>query len=57
MSKQKELKCGIGPLFTDPDPDAARAFFKNKTRQGTPHNECHQSVPALLAQRLLSRKA
>lgn len=27
-----ELSCGVGPLFTDPDPDIARAFFKNKPR-------------------------
>lgn len=23
---------GVGPLFTDPDPDAAREFFRNKSR-------------------------
>ena len=27
-----ELASGTGPLFTDPDPDAARAFFRKKTR-------------------------
>ena len=32
MKKQKKLNCGIGPLFMDPDPDKARAFFKNKSR-------------------------
>ena len=32
METQKKLNCGIGPLFMDPDPDIARAFFKNKSR-------------------------
>lgn len=32
MKKQKKLNCGIGPLFMNPDPDKARAFFKNKSR-------------------------
>ena len=32
MENQKGLNCGIGPLFMDPDPDTARAFFKNKSR-------------------------
>lgn len=32
MKKQKKLNCGIGPLFMDPNPDKARAFFKNKSR-------------------------
>jgi glutaconate CoA-transferase, subunit A len=32
MNNQKELNSGIGPLFMDPDPDTARAFFKNKSR-------------------------
>lgn len=32
MKKQKKLNCGIGPLFMVPDPDKARAFFKNKSR-------------------------
>ena len=27
-----ELTAGTGALFTDPDPDAARAFFRNKPR-------------------------
>jgi len=27
-----ELRAGTGPLFTDPDPDAARAFFRTKSR-------------------------
>ncbi|OGV73500.1 MAG: glutaconate CoA-transferase [Lentisphaerae bacterium RIFOXYB12_FULL_65_16] len=27
-----ELTSGLGPLFTDPDPDAARAFFREKPR-------------------------
>jgi len=27
-----DLACGAGPLFTDPSPDAARAFFRKKTR-------------------------
>jgi glutaconate CoA-transferase, subunit A len=27
-----ELASGTGPLFMDPDPEAARAFFKNKPR-------------------------
>ena len=32
MRNQKELNCGIGPLFMDPDPDKAREFFKTKSR-------------------------
>jgi glutaconate CoA-transferase, subunit A len=32
MINQKELDCGGGPLFMDPDPDTARAFFKKKAR-------------------------
>ncbi|MFC1591574.1 CoA transferase subunit A [Thermodesulfobacteriota bacterium] len=32
MDNQKELNCGTGPLFMDPDPDVARVFFKNKSR-------------------------
>jgi glutaconate CoA-transferase subunit A len=27
-----ELACGAGPLFMDPDPETARAFFRNKSR-------------------------
>ena len=27
-----KLKSGIGPLFMDPDPEAARAFFRDKSR-------------------------
>ncbi len=30
-----ELKVGTGPLFMDPDPDAARAFFRTKSRAQT----------------------
>ena len=32
MDNQKTLNCGVGPLFMDPDPDKARAFFKTKSR-------------------------
>ena len=30
-----ELASGTGPLFMDPDPDAARAFFRKKSRSLT----------------------
>ena len=29
------LEEGKGPLFTDPDPDKAREFFKKKSRKMT----------------------
>jgi glutaconate CoA-transferase subunit A len=32
MERIKNLNCGVGPLFMDPDPDDARTFFKNKSR-------------------------
>ncbi len=28
----KVLEEGVGPLFMDPDPDKARAFFREKSR-------------------------
>ncbi len=32
LEESKMTKNGIGALFMDPDPDIARAFFKNKSR-------------------------
>jgi len=31
----REIACGKGPLFTDPDPDHAREFFRTKSRAMT----------------------
>lgn len=35
MEGMKALNSGIGPLFMDPDPDKARAFFRGKSRRLT----------------------
>ena len=32
QEKGRELKSGINEIFTDPDADRARAFFRNKSR-------------------------
>ena len=40
-----ELAAGLGPLFADPDPDAARAFFRGKSRSVTDKTmSVHQAV-------------
>ncbi|MCF8122475.1 MAG: hypothetical protein K9K34_08660, partial [Desulfarculaceae bacterium] len=45
-----ELPQGDGPLFGDPDPDAARAFFRDKSRMETDKRmSAKQAVESFIA--------